>query len=122
MGSTDFSTYISAAVAAKPDALFVGLFAGDLVTFIKQAKGYGLFEKMAVVMQPAMDTLLTMKNEVPAGAIMYGRAPFFAINTPAVMEMAEAYHKRYDMWPSDWPLLSYAATQIWAEGVRKVQY
>ncbi|MBI5397032.1 MAG: ABC transporter substrate-binding protein, partial [Verrucomicrobia bacterium] len=39
----DYSSYINAILAAKPDAVFCTLWGGDLVAFIKQAKPFGLF-------------------------------------------------------------------------------
>src|SRR3970040_2510075 len=42
----DYTTYINAILAAKPDAVFCSLWGGDLVAFIKQAKPYGIFDKM----------------------------------------------------------------------------
>ena len=35
---------------------------------IKQAKGYGLFDKVAVGVSTATDTVLTLKGETPANA------------------------------------------------------
>jgi branched-chain amino acid transport system substrate-binding protein len=119
LGSSDFSTYIAAALAAKPDFVFVGLFSGDLVTFIKQAKGYGLFDRVAVGVSTATDTVLTLKGETPANVTMWGRAPFFAMNAPGIQDFAKRHHQKHGSWPSDWPVLAYASIQIWAEAVRK---
>ena len=42
----DYTSYINAIIAAKPDILVAGFWGGDTVAFIKQAKAYGLFDKM----------------------------------------------------------------------------
>jgi branched-chain amino acid transport system substrate-binding protein len=117
--TSDYSTYISAALAAKPDFVFVGLFSGDLVTFIRQAKGYGLFDRVPVGVSTATDTVLTLKGDTPPNVTMWGRAPFFAMKTPGIQEFATRHNDKFNSWPSDWPVLSYASIQIWSEAVKK---
>ncbi|MGH7120899.1 MAG: ABC transporter substrate-binding protein [Acetobacteraceae bacterium] len=119
LGTTDFSSYISAALSAKPDFLFLGIFAGDLVTFIRQAKGYGLFGKVMTGGPTATDTILAMKGDTPAGMILWGRAPFFAMHGHGIEAFVADYNKKFKAWPSEWPILAYASVQIWAAGVKK---
>jgi branched-chain amino acid transport system substrate-binding protein len=119
LGTTDFSSYISAALAAKPDFLFLGLFAGDLVTFIRQAKGYGLFDQLKAGAPNATDVVETLKGDAPAGMYLWARAPFFAMEAPGVRALAERYKKQFGEWPPEWPIVAYAAVEAWAQGVRK---
>ena len=42
----DYTSYITAIMKAAPDVLVNGMWGGDTVAFIKQAKPYGLFDKM----------------------------------------------------------------------------
>jgi branched-chain amino acid transport system substrate-binding protein len=121
LGTTDFSSYIGAILTAKPDFVFTGLFAGDLITFIRQAKGYGLFDKAVVGGPNATDILEALKGETPAGLLLWARAPFFSMGVPAVTEFAGRYKAKFGAWPPEWPILSYAAVQVWAEGVRKAK-
>ena len=51
----DYTSYINAILAARPDAVFCSLWGGDLVAFIKQAKPYGLFDKMKWVIATGGD-------------------------------------------------------------------
>src|SRR5262247_371806 len=46
LGTTDFSSHITKAIAAKPDLLVSSVWGGDYVAMYKQALQYGLFEKM----------------------------------------------------------------------------
>ena len=46
LATPDYTSYINAILQAKPDAVFCSLWGGDLVAFFKQAKPYGLFDKM----------------------------------------------------------------------------
>lgn len=119
LGTTDFASYISAAMAAKPDFLFVGMFSGDLITFIRQGKGYGLFEKFRVGGPTATDILEAMKGDAPAGMVMWGRAPFFAMQGAGIEAFVKKYYDKYGRWPSEWPVLAYASVQVWADGVKK---
>jgi len=45
LGEKDFTAFITAIMAKKPDAVHGSLFGGDLVSFTKQAAPYGFFEK-----------------------------------------------------------------------------
>lgn len=49
----DYTSYILKLIAAKPDAVYSSLWGGDFVTFCKQAKRYGFFEKVGAFMTPA---------------------------------------------------------------------
>ena len=47
------ATYVLKLIAAKPDAVYSSLWGGDFVTFCKQAKRYGFFDKVGAFMTPA---------------------------------------------------------------------
>lgn len=51
--SPDFTPHITAAIESKPDVLYTSLWGGDWVTFVKQAKAYGLFEKIPHIVSGA---------------------------------------------------------------------
>lgn len=72
----DFTSYILKILEAKPDAVYTPLWGGDFVTFLKQAKRYGFFEKVGAVVTEgglAVDGLYALskgrglKSEVPEG-------------------------------------------------------
>lgn len=119
LGTTDYSSYISAALSAKPDFVFIVNYGGDLITLAKQATGYGLFTKTHVGAQFSIDTLKGLGDSAPAGTIAWSRAPFFAIDTPGVKQFVDAYKAKYHEVPSDWSLLAYTAVQSWAAGAQK---
>lgn len=66
----DYTSYILKLIAAKPDAIYSSLWGGDFVTFCKQAKRYGLFDKVGAFMTPAGLAL----DSFPALAIKRGMA------------------------------------------------
>ena len=48
LGENDYSAYINKMQKAKPDAIFVGLFGADLIKFMKQARSFGMYEKVKI--------------------------------------------------------------------------
>jgi branched-chain amino acid transport system substrate-binding protein len=46
LGTTDFTSHLTNAIAKKPDLLFSSLWGGDYVAFYKQALRYDMFKKM----------------------------------------------------------------------------
>ena len=44
LGEPDFTAFITAQMSKKPDAVYCSLFAGDFVTFTKQATPRGYFK------------------------------------------------------------------------------
>jgi branched-chain amino acid transport system substrate-binding protein len=72
----DYSSYILKILEAKPDAVYSSLVGADFVTFLKQAKRYGFFEKVGTVMTEAgmaIDTFYSLstkggtESEIPEG-------------------------------------------------------
>jgi len=122
LGATDFSTYISKIQAAQPQVIYSAEFAGDLITFLTQAKSTGL---VGAATSPKLmdlfdvDTLRNLGANAPTGAYAYGRAPFFAIDTPAMRTFVSAFKARYNIAPSDWAVMAYDAVTLWADGVKK---
>jgi branched-chain amino acid transport system substrate-binding protein len=119
LGSSDFTSYISAALSAKPELTVLGIYSGDLVTFTKQASGFNFFNQTKVAGLYDITALMTLGEQAPSGAIAWSRAPFYAMNEPGVKDFAQRYHQRYGSWPTEWALLAYTAVQVWADGVQK---
>jgi branched-chain amino acid transport system substrate-binding protein len=122
LGATDYSTYISAVQAAHPQIVYSAEFAGDLITFLTQSKSAGL---VGAATSPQLmglfdvDTLRNLGAGAPTGAYAYGRAPYFAINAPAMQTFVTAFKGRYNVAPSDWAVMAYDAVTLWADGVKK---
>jgi branched-chain amino acid transport system substrate-binding protein len=122
LGATDYSTYISKIQAAQPEIVYSAEFAGDLITFLTQSKSAGLVGKDTSPKFMGLfdvDTLRNLGATAPTGVYSYGRAPYFAINTPAMKTFVAAYKARYNVAPSDWAVMAYDAVTLWADGVRK---
>lgn len=121
LGTSDYTSYISAALAAKPDFVFLANYGGDLVTLTKQGSGFGFFTKTTVGAQYSIDSLSALGAAAPAGTVTWSRAPFFAIDTPGVKTFVTDYKQKYNSYPSDWSLLAYTAVQSWAAAAEKAK-
>lgn len=119
LGETDYTPYIPPIVAAHADYTFVGQYGGDLVTFTKQALGFGLFKNTTVVAQFGRQTLTALLGQVPGGTVAFDRAPYWAMEGAGLKSFVEDYHKRFNEWPSAWAILGYTAVETWADGVKR---
>lgn len=119
LGASDYSPYITAALAADPDLVFLANYGGDLVTLTKQGAGFGLFTNSVVAAQYSIDALDALGEAAPSGTVAWSRAPFFAIKGDDMEAFVSAYHDKYDSYPSDWAVMAYTAVQSWAEGAEK---
>jgi branched-chain amino acid transport system substrate-binding protein len=126
LGEGDYTPFINAMMAKKPDAVFSAMWGGHFVTWAKQAKPLGFFDMV--------------KNRVvnggEAGSVEATRAlgaeyPFGIIaNTYdlAVYDGQPEAHKKYverlkaftkEDPPSTWPIMLYVGMQFLTEGIKK---
>lgn len=119
--SPDYTPYINAILAAKPDAVFCSFWGGDLVAFIKQAKPYGLFDKMKWVIATGADITVTkaLGEEMPNGLIVDQRYYFHWPETPRNKEFVKAYQAAYNDYPSAWAVEGYDGVYFLAEAIKK---
>lgn len=116
--ATNIAPYLSALTAANPQYVFNAQFGGDLVNFSQQANQYGFFNKTKVIAMYSAAPLAALGSNAPAGAIGFDRAPYWAINTPAMSSFNSEYKAKYNSYPSAWAIMAYTAVQAWAQGVR----
>ncbi len=67
---TDYTPYLTALVAKKPDAVYAAFGAADLISFTRQAKLFGLFNKVPVFEYALGDPIFpkVLKENMPIGA------------------------------------------------------
>jgi branched-chain amino acid transport system substrate-binding protein len=102
-GTTDFRSHINTIMDAAPDGLYSTEWAGELITFIKQAKEAGLFEKVKHVMLPvgaAMDVLEGLGADLPDGTWISGRYYFQYPDTKTNKEWVARFHDRWKHYPA----------------------
>ena len=119
LGATDYTSYISALLAAHPDYVFAAIFGGDLITFTKQAQGFNFFKQTKIVGFYDQVPLRVLGKDSPDGAIGWNRAPFWAESGPGFKEFLADYRAKFHDAPSAWAITGYSAAQVWAYGVSK---
>ena len=117
----DYTTYINAILAAKPDAVFCSLWGGDLVAFIKQAKAYGIFDKMKWIIATGGDITVAkaLGSDMPKGMIVDQRYYFHWPETERNKAFVKAYMADYKDYPSAWAAEGYDGVTFLAEAVKK---
>jgi len=102
-GTTDFRSHINTVLDAKPDGIYSTEWAGELITFIKQAKQAGLFDQIKHVMLPvgaAMDVLEGLGSEMPDNIWISGRYFFRYPDDKRNNDWVAAFKKRWDHYPA----------------------
>lgn len=105
LGETDFTSYISAIMALKPDFLFGAIAGKDNETFLQQAKASGLFKSVTYpgVFLPVTE-LMQQRQTLPRGIIGLNRCPFFAnMDKPLMQSYVKLYQGKFgkDEYPDD---------------------
>lgn len=119
LGEPEYSSFITRLTSAKPDVLFSYLWGADFVGFTRQAKPYGLFDRMKVGTLLFMDDLKALGQDMPNGVYGQMRAPFFALQGSAIAQFTERYRARFNDWPADWAIMAYESMQVYAAAIRK---
>ena len=102
-GTTDFRAHINTILDAKPEGLYSTEWAGELITFVKQAKEAGLFDKIKYVMFPvgaAMDVLEGLGKEMPDNIWISGRYFFLYPKNKRNTEWVKRFYKRWNHYPA----------------------
>ena len=119
LGETDFQPFVTAILSQEPEAVYSPLFAGDLVTFTRQASNFGFFDQTEFTALYETDALTELGDEVDLSGIRaYSRCPF-TIETPQMQQFVAGYHEAYDRVPSDWACMAYDAVKLWAQVVEE---
>ncbi len=106
LGTTDFTSHITKAIAAKPDLLVSSVWGGDYVAMYKQALGYGLFDKMKLATTVAFGIAPhAIGKDHPQGAIGGVHANYYFTHPPGNRwpenrKFVERYLKRWKEYPT----------------------
>lgn len=93
VGETDYTPYLSAMMAQKPDAVFAALGGSSLIPFAKQAKMFGLFDKTPFFAYALSDSIFPMvlKESYPVGIYSGMGYLWYYPATPANKEFVQKY-------------------------------
>ncbi len=111
-GEKDFTAFITAIMAKKPDAVHSSLFGGDLVAFTKQAAPYGFFEKIPFIALYDLPVLQALGPDAPDGTLGFGRGCFFMDPNPKMMEFVDKYKKIRGTYPDSWAVQAYDSVYL----------
>ncbi len=121
-GTTDFTPYISAIMAAKPDALFSSVWGADWVAWLKQAKPMGFHDKIVEIggEKAQIENLLPGGKDVPEGLIAAG--PFVWWDPVTQTNESKAFVKKVfdrtgNPYPSTAVLTGYLAMHSLARAI-----
>ena len=121
LGEKDFTAFITAIMAKKPDAVHGSLFGGDLVSFTKQAAPYGFFEKIPFIALYDFPVLLALGADAPEGVYGFGRGCFFMDPNPKMMEFVEKFKKAAGDYPDGWAVQNYDAVYLLKAAIEKAK-
>ncbi len=99
----DFSSTITALNDSNPDFLFSSLWGGDLVNFITQANGRGLFDDTLPCFSGGTHIFADAPDQVPDGLLFGARGPHFPYGilgwNSLHEEFVASFEKRYNASP-----------------------
>ena len=100
----DYTENITKLVQSKQQAMFCGLWGGDLTAFIDQANLFGLFNQVELFSIHMADytTLTEIKNLPKSGLHSSNRYVRNFPDTAANHQWADAYKARFNSMPTNW--------------------
>ncbi len=115
----DYGAYIEAILRAKPEAVYNLLYGGDLVALTRQARGTGLFERVAFLNATGGDVgvLEELGGDMPEGVLCGARYYFQHPDTEANRRFVGRYRARFGSWPTPWAEMSYDGVRFLAAGL-----
>lgn len=120
-GEKDYTAFITAIMAKKPDAVHSSLFGGDLVAFTKQAAPYGFFEKTPFIALYDLAVLIALGPDAPEGTFGFARGDFFQDPNPKMMEFVDKFKKARGTFPDAWAVQNYDAVYLLKAGIEKAK-
>jgi branched-chain amino acid transport system substrate-binding protein len=118
----DFTPYINKVMAEKPDGVFISLWGGDLINFIRQANNLGFFKqnfKVLMSLGAATEVLSALGDQMPEGVWVGTRYWFAANDSPTNKKFVAAYKKRFGEYPSYNSEGAYAALYTYKKAIEK---
>jgi branched-chain amino acid transport system substrate-binding protein len=127
LGQADFTPFITAQMSKKPDAVHCSLFAGDFVTFAKEATPFGYFKAVGNRVVDGADVGTTdeaqaLGSDYPYGIIGNGYDPVIwtgkepAAHKKFIADLVAFTHEKY---ASGWSIVGYESIYALAAGIEK---
>jgi branched-chain amino acid transport system substrate-binding protein len=126
LGEADYTPFINAQMAKKPDAVYSSLWGGHFVTFVKQARPLGYFETLkynfiGVGEAASPESAKAMGDEYPVGIWGNSYDAFYWEGAPPQYKDYVARLSKYlkDERPSSWAIQGYIGLQFLTEAIKK---
>ncbi len=126
LGEADYTPFINAQMAKKPDAVFSSLWGGHFVTFAKQAKPLGYFDAIKYNFLGAgeaasPESTKAMGADYPVGIWGNSYDAFYWTDGPPAHRDYVARVSKYlkDEYPSSWAIQGYIGMLALAEAIKK---
>lgn len=125
LGETDFTSYISAIMAERPNFVYPAIAGKDNETFMQQAQAAGLLKITAypggVV---SVVELRQQRKTLPRGLIGLTRCPFFAhMDQPLMQKYVKVHREKFgaDFYPDDWACMYFDALSGLEQAVERAK-
>lgn len=123
LGQTRFNSFIVDILAQKPDFVLGSVAGSDNSYWMRDARDYRLFKKVAY---PggliSVTELNSQAKSIRRGLYGRTRAPFFAhLDVPMMADLVKSYKNKYDRYPTDWAVMSYDGVYALKQGIEKAQ-
>ena len=125
LGEPDYTPFINAQMAKKPDAVFSSLWGGHFVNFAKQAKPLGYFDALkynfiGVGEAGSPESTKAMGKDYPVGIWGNSYDAFYWGETPAHRDYVARLSKYLkDEYPSSWAIQGWIGMAFLAEAIKK---
>ena len=121
LGSKDYSSFLINIANSGADTLVVIAYGADAANSIKQAKQFGLLEKMNIVV-PYMSAFLEKEIGAEIMAGVYGATGFWWTlqdQYPIAKDFVAAFEKKFGAKPRDSAYIAYLQTALWADACER---
>jgi len=121
LGQSRFNSFIVDILAQKPDFVLGSIAGTDNSWWMRDARDYRLFKKVAY---PggliSVTELISQAKSIRRGQYGRCRAPFFAhLDNPMMTQLVTTYREKYGRYPSDWAVMAYDGVYALKQGIEK---
>lgn len=121
VGEPELTPYLTAIMAAKPDAVIFATGGASMVNIMKAAKATGFSEKIPMFVHTAteLSTLLPLGKEAPEGVLGTSNYYFYYPDTPENKGFVKEFEQAYKRLPKVGALYGYLTAQYIIKGFEK---
>jgi branched-chain amino acid transport system substrate-binding protein len=121
VGEPELTPYLTAILAAKPDAVIFATGGASMVNIMKAAKATGFAKKIPMFVHTAteLSTLMPLGQQAPEGVLGTSNYHFYFPKTPENNTFAQVFKKAYGRYPKVGALYGYIAAQFIIKGFEK---